>query len=280
MNSANCHEVLSEWIPQMELRPVPKKYIDRRDPLDVAKKATLKEPKPVELRIVFNDAEILSDDPERDIGNLLMKALEDAEAVIWAGCDRAPGAPFLIEIETTTRERSKALRVIQRILNKLKCPPSTVIEERSEPPIIYPFKVERSLYEGTSRIPKMEIGETREDFVEGAKDALMQPAPVRLQIIFKQADLSTDDPEIDIQEPLEEALEESEAGSWSGSGAEMEGLFVIDIETTVRERTKALNVIRRMLKKLKCPTTTVISECGEPPLIHPLAMEKSKRKGV
>ncbi len=53
---------------------------------------------------------------------------------------------------------------------------------------------------------------------------------------------------------------------------------MIDFETNTRERAKTLRVIRRMLKKLKGPTSTVIEESGEPPIIHPLEVEESKTK--
>lgn len=43
----NYKEILRDWMPQMELREVPEKFIDRRDLAEVARKATPKQPEPV-----------------------------------------------------------------------------------------------------------------------------------------------------------------------------------------------------------------------------------------
>ncbi len=88
-------------------------------------------------------------------------------------------------------------------------------------------------------------------------------------IIFQQADLETDEPEEVFQEPLEEALEESGCGQWTGSGT-VPGYFEIDVDTISSDRARCLSVIRSVLKKAKAPASTLIKELCDPPIDHPL----------
>lgn len=140
MTGENYRDVLSSWIPQMELREVPDEFIDRRDLAEVARKATPKQPARVELRIIFQEADLATDDPELEIEEPLEEALEDGEAGTLAGSGTEPGGLFVIDIETTSRERAKTLRIIRRVLKRLKCPASTTIEEAGEPPIKHPLE--------------------------------------------------------------------------------------------------------------------------------------------
>ncbi len=98
---------------------------------------------------------------------------------------------------------------------------------------------------------------------------LPQPRKVEFLIIFQSADLVSDDPELDLEEPLEEALGDSGCGDVAGSGT-APGVFEINVETISSDRARCLAVIRRVLKKAKAPASTIIKELCEPPVDHPL----------
>ncbi len=104
---------------------------------------------------------------------------------------------------------------------------------------------------------------------QSAPPPLPPPGKVEFIIIFQQADLETDEPEEVFQEPLEEALEESGCGQWTGSGT-VPGYFEIDVNTISPDRARCLAVIRSVLKKAKAPASTLIKELCDPPIDHPL----------
>lgn len=104
-----------------------------------------------------------------------------------------------------------------------------------------------------------------------------EPQPVELTIVIPMAELPSDDPELEIEEPLIEALEEAEAGEVTGDGTMPDDTFNIDVQTLRPCLKTTLRVIRKVLTKLNCPASTVIEEAGDPPIRHPLQAEpKSK----
>lgn len=119
-------EVISQYIPQMELREVPAKFLDKRDPAALRK--IEKKPQALIVRISLREAELATDDVEPDIEEPLEEAVEDAECGSFHSSGTEPGGLFVIEIETTTSTRAKCLKVIERTLKKLGCLNAATIE--------------------------------------------------------------------------------------------------------------------------------------------------------
>ena len=131
---------------------------------------------------------------------------------------------------------------------------------------------------------EMWVKEVPPEFVDKRKQKVPkpEPGPVEFRIILVQADLATDDPEPDIQDPLEAALDEAEAGSVTDTGTNPDGTFDIGVECPRSARAKTLRIIRRTLVELKCPASTVIEEAGDPIKTHALykaISEKSAKRG-
>lgn len=95
------------------------------------------------------------------------------------------------------------------------------------------------------------------------------PQEVELLILMPLAELTTDDPEPDLEEPLAGYLTEFECGEVTGSGT-TPGFFEINVETTQEDLTRCLNLTRRTLKHLKAPASTMIRVLSDPPVDHPL----------
>lgn len=117
---------ISEYIPQMEIREVPPKFIDKRDPASLVKEE--KKPKTITIRVTLREDDLATDDPELDIQEPLEEAVEEAECGVWISSGTAPGGLFEIEFETDAASRAKCIKVIQRTLKILKCPESTQVE--------------------------------------------------------------------------------------------------------------------------------------------------------
>lgn len=124
-------EVISQYIPQMELREVPAKFLDKRDPASLRK--IEKKPQALIVRISLREAELATDDVEPDIEEPLEEAVEDAECGSFHSGGTEPGGVFVIEIGTTTSTRAKCLKVIERTLRKLGCLNAATIEIAEEP---------------------------------------------------------------------------------------------------------------------------------------------------
>jgi hypothetical protein len=124
-------EFISQYIPQMELREVPPKFVDRRDSASLVKAA--KKPTVLTIRVTLRELDLATDDIEPDIEEPLQEAVEDAECGTWASSGTAPGGLFDIDFETAPSTRAKCLKVIERTLKKLGCPESTTIEVIEEP---------------------------------------------------------------------------------------------------------------------------------------------------
>jgi hypothetical protein len=119
-------KVISQYIPQMELREVPAKFLDKRDPASLRK--TEKKPQTLIVSIILREAELATDDVEPDIEEPLEEAVEDAECGSFYSSGTEPGGLFVIEIETTTSTRAKCLKVVERTLRKLGCLNAATIE--------------------------------------------------------------------------------------------------------------------------------------------------------
>ncbi|MEA3210659.1 MAG: hypothetical protein QOE70_3716 [Chthoniobacter sp.] len=139
---SNLQNVLRDWIPQMELREIPEKFVDRRTSASLSKRSQVAEPEPVKLRIIFQQDDLATDDPELDIEEPLEEALREGAAGMWSGSGTEPGGLFVIDIETTRKLLPKTLRVVRRVLKKLHCPPFTVIQEDGAPAKEYPLDPE------------------------------------------------------------------------------------------------------------------------------------------
>jgi len=111
-------------------------------------------------------------------------------------------------------------------------------------------------------IPQMEEREVPRQFVDRRTAEQMTSAKksstLTVCISLPQDELETDDPEPDIEEPITEAIEESDCGSFASSGTDPGGFFSIEYTTTRGKRAKCLKVIERMLKKLGCPASTTV----------------------
>jgi hypothetical protein len=103
------------------------------------------------------------------------------------------------------------------------------------------------------------------------------PQEVELLILMPLAELRTDDPEPDLEEPLAGYLTEFECGEVTGSGT-TPGFFEINVETTQEDLTRCLNLTRRTLKHLKAPASTIIRVLSDPPVDHPLNPNKKTTK--
>ena len=114
------------------------------------------------------------------------------------------------------------------------------------------------------------LAENGDEVKVKAAKAVAEPEFVELTVVIPMGELPSDDPELDLEEPLGEALEEAEAGEVTGSGTMPDNTFDIDVTTERSQKKKALRVIRKVLGKLKCPVSTVIVEDAEPPVRHPL----------
>lgn len=119
-------EVISQYIPQMELREVPPQFIDKRDP-DALKEA-VKKPAILTVRVTLREEEMFIDELELEIEEPLAEALEDAQCGSFASSGTEPGGLFSIDFTTSSANRSKCLKVIERTLKKLGCPESTTVE--------------------------------------------------------------------------------------------------------------------------------------------------------
>jgi hypothetical protein len=114
----------------------------------------------------------------------------------------------------------------------------------------------------TPYIPQMEEREVPRQFVDKRTAEQMKSKEksntLTVWITFLLNELTTDDPELDIERPITEALEESDCGSFESSGTDPGGLFSIGYSTTRGQRAKCLKVIERMLKKRGCPASTTV----------------------
>ena len=119
-------EIISQYIPQMELREVPAKHIDKRDPETLKK--TVKKPTILTVRVTLREEDLTTDEPELDIEEPLAEALEDAQCGSFASSGTEPGGLFSIDFTTSSATKAKCLKVIERILKKLGCPESTTVE--------------------------------------------------------------------------------------------------------------------------------------------------------
>lgn len=119
-------EIISQYIPQMELREVPPKFVDKRDPASLVKAA--RKSKVLTIQVTLREADLATDEPELDIEELLQDAVEDAECGEWVSSGTEPGGLFCIDFETSASTRGKCLKVIERTLKKLGCPESTKVE--------------------------------------------------------------------------------------------------------------------------------------------------------
>jgi hypothetical protein len=132
---------------------------------------------------------------------------------------------------------------------------------------------------------RMTVREVPEEHVDHAALAAASrpmeedpPLEVELIILMPQAELRTDDPEPDLEEPLAGYLTEFECGEVTGSGT-TPGYFEINVETTQDDLTRCLNLTRRTLKHLKAPASTIIRVLSEPPVDHPLnPLKKTTQK--
>lgn len=131
MDAGNFELMLSEYIPRLELREVPPKFVDKRDPALLIK--PVKEPKLLTIRVTLREVDLATDDIEPDIEEPLQEALEDAECGTWVSSGTAPGGLFDIDFETAPATCAKCLKVIERTLKKLGCPESTTVEVMGEP---------------------------------------------------------------------------------------------------------------------------------------------------
>jgi hypothetical protein len=135
--------------------------------------------------------------------------------------------------------------------------------------------------------PQMEIREVPPEFIdkkaqlgESVTAKALPPQVVELVVVFQLSELETEDPELEIEEPLEEALGEAECGAIGGSGT-APGVFEINLDTTRSDLKRCLSVIRRVLKKLKVPSNTIIRQLADPEIDHPLEpppMPSSKKR--
>lgn len=119
-------EIISRYIPQMELREVPAKHIDKRDPETLKK--TVKKPTILTVRVTLREEDLTTDEPELDIEEPLAEALEDAQCGSFASSGTEPGGLFSIDFTTSSATKAKCLKTIERTLKKLGCPESTTVE--------------------------------------------------------------------------------------------------------------------------------------------------------
>ncbi|MFM2143577.1 MAG: hypothetical protein RLZZ476_2121 [Verrucomicrobiota bacterium] len=131
---------------------------------------------------------------------------------------------------------------------------------------------------------RMNVREVPEEHVDHAALAAASqpmeeepPQEVELLILMPLAELRTDDPEPDLEEPLAGYLTEFECGEVTGSGT-TPGFFEINVETTQEDLPRCLNLTRRTLKHLKAPASTIIRVLSDPPVDHPL--NPLKKTGV
>jgi hypothetical protein len=134
----NYELIIGEWLPLMSIREVPKEFIDHEALRKMAagepvEEKPLPQPRKVEFLIVFQSADLESDDPELD--------LEEPGCGDVAGSGTAPGV-FEINVETISSDRARCLAVIRRVLKKAKAPASTIIKELVEPPIDHPLEAQ------------------------------------------------------------------------------------------------------------------------------------------
>ena len=113
-------EIISQYIPQMELREVPAKHIDKRDPETLKK--TVKKPTILTVRVTLREEDLTTDEPELDIEEPLAEALEDAQCGSFASSGTEPGGLFSIDFTTSSATKAKCLKVIERILKKTRLP--------------------------------------------------------------------------------------------------------------------------------------------------------------
>lgn len=140
----NYERIIGEWLPSMTLREVPDEFIDHEAMRKMAAGEPVEEkpmpmPHKVEFLIVFQSADLESDDPELDFEEPLEKALGDSGCGDVGGSGTTPGG-FEINVETISSDRSRCLAVIRRVLKKAKAPASTVIKELCEPAIDHPLE--------------------------------------------------------------------------------------------------------------------------------------------
>lgn len=83
--------------------------------------------------------------------------------------------------------------------------------------------------------------------------------PIFLEIVLKSSDMTDVAPHRDeVEESLNDALREAQFGEVTGGGAGS-GVVIVDVEIwTESDFRDALALIRRMLKELKVPDSTLI----------------------
>ncbi len=126
----NYEEIISHYIPQMDIREVPNKFLDKRAPSSLIKAA--RTPSVVVIQVMMREADLDTDAPELDIEEPLQDAVEEAECGSVVSSGTLPGGLFSIDIETSTTSRVKCLKVIERTLKKLGCSASTAIVVNEE----------------------------------------------------------------------------------------------------------------------------------------------------
>lgn len=119
-------EIIFQYTPQMEVREVPVKFIDRRDPATLKK--TVKKPAILTVRVTLREEDLRTEEPELDIEEPLSEAVEDAECGSFASSGTEPGGLFSIDFTTSSAAKAKCLKIIERTLKKLGCPESTTVE--------------------------------------------------------------------------------------------------------------------------------------------------------
>lgn len=119
-------EIISQYIPQMELREVPPQFVDKRTAETLSRSS--KKSTTLTVCITFQENDLETDDPEPDIEHPLTEAIEDADCGSFSSSGTEPGGLFSLDYTTTRAKRAKCLKVIERTLKKLGCPESTTVE--------------------------------------------------------------------------------------------------------------------------------------------------------
>jgi hypothetical protein len=98
--------------------------------------------------------------------------------------------------------------------------------------------------------------------------------PVLIEVILPHTDFEA---RSDLEDTLNDTLLEADAGfvSGGGSGSEFSDLVV---EAEPKKVKRAIAIIRRVLKREKCPENTQIRELRDPPIEHALRTASRRQK--
>lgn len=139
LDYSNYVEVISEWRHKIEVREVPEAFLDKKalsgEPV-LAKALPSEE---VELVIVFQDADTITDEPEEVFVEPLEEAVADAECGEVVASGTTPGV-FEINVDTCRSDLRRCLTVIRRVLKKAGAPASTEIVQLGETEIVHPLE--------------------------------------------------------------------------------------------------------------------------------------------